>query len=211
MKSLVILTGPKAVGKSTLAKKLMEERSDFSYLVKATTRERRPNEGNDEYLFLTEGQFIHEYKQRKIIFPHIGAGSELYGISSPSFFSEDNIFQEKKVVCINDFRFAFLLRHKEVVVKENIFEGQVVQLPADYSLEYDKILLVYVDGDKSECRKRLIRRDDNITKLERDLLFNMSLDLTYKFDSSAFDCRILNKSLDEAYSELIEIVKREID
>ncbi len=57
----VILSAPSGAGKTTIAKKLLERRSDLGYSVSCTTRDRRPGEvdGRD-YNFLTVDQFLAE-------------------------------------------------------------------------------------------------------------------------------------------------------
>lgn len=206
MKNLVVLSGPRAVGKSTLARKLLEKRPDFSYLVKATTRERRSNEENGEYLFVTDDDFEQKVIDKKILFPHIG-WEGMYGVSSSSFFIEGN-----KVVCINDLFTVYLLRRKEFVIKENFFEdGRLMELSPRYTSEYEKVLSIYVDGDEKELSYRLEKRQKvNDSKKNIFRLFNLTLNLSYGYNPSFFDYTFRNDNLGEASSELMEIVNREI-
>jgi guanylate kinase len=55
----VVLSAPSGAGKTTIARKLMEKRSDVGYSVSCTTRAPRPGEvdGRD-YHFLADGEFV---------------------------------------------------------------------------------------------------------------------------------------------------------
>lgn len=54
---LVLLIGPSGVGKTVLANILLERHSDWVLAKSATTRERRPGEGDTFYRFVTEEEF----------------------------------------------------------------------------------------------------------------------------------------------------------
>lgn len=55
----IILSAPSGGGKTTIAKRLLKERSDLGYSVSCTTRPRRPNERDGiDYHFLTREQFL---------------------------------------------------------------------------------------------------------------------------------------------------------
>jgi len=57
----VILSAPSGAGKTTIARKLLERRSDLGYSVSCTTRQQRPGELDDrDYHFLTIDQFLAE-------------------------------------------------------------------------------------------------------------------------------------------------------
>jgi guanylate kinase len=56
---LFVVTGPSGAGKGTLIRKLVRERTDLEVAVSATTRARRPGEGDGrDYYFLTEDEFL---------------------------------------------------------------------------------------------------------------------------------------------------------
>ncbi len=55
---VVVLSSPSGGGKSTIARRLLAERSDIGYSVSATTRSPRPGEQDGrEYHFLTADEF----------------------------------------------------------------------------------------------------------------------------------------------------------
>jgi guanylate kinase len=55
----VIMSSPSGVGKTTIAKKLLERRTDLGYSVSCTTRQPRPGETDGrDYFFWTPEQFV---------------------------------------------------------------------------------------------------------------------------------------------------------
>ena len=55
----IILSAPSGGGKTTIARRLLEERDDLGYSISCTTREPRPTERQDiDYHFLTHDQFL---------------------------------------------------------------------------------------------------------------------------------------------------------
>jgi guanylate kinase len=54
---LVLIIGPSGVGKSVILKKLRAKHPEFHFPRSATTRERRPGEGEDLYHFLSDTDF----------------------------------------------------------------------------------------------------------------------------------------------------------
>lgn len=54
---LVLLIGPSGVGKSIILKRLRQRHPELHFPRSATTRKRRPREGDDLYRFVTEEEF----------------------------------------------------------------------------------------------------------------------------------------------------------
>lgn len=55
----VVLSAPSGVGKTTIARRLMERRSDVGYSVSCTTREPRPTETHSaDYHFISDDEFV---------------------------------------------------------------------------------------------------------------------------------------------------------
>ncbi|MDP2749819.1 MAG: hypothetical protein Q8O89_03230 [Nanoarchaeota archaeon] len=208
MKTLVMLTGPRAVGKSTLAGRLIAEMPDFSYLSKVTTREKRPSEGDEEYVFLKKADYNRMLETDEVIFPNV-ISKDYYGVLSSSFFDNRN-----KVICTNDLFLVHCLKYKEgFFLAENILgEGHIVKPDPLYSSVYDKVLSIYIDGNKEDLTSRLKKRQ-YVDGAEEEKLFhqfNLNLAFSYFPDSPFFDYMIHNDNLEKASSELVEIVKREV-
>ncbi len=73
---LVLIIGPSGVGKSVILKSLRAKHPEFVFPRSATTRERRPGEGDDLYHFVSEADFtnwLHEGKFLEWAQVHKGA------------------------------------------------------------------------------------------------------------------------------------------
>jgi guanylate kinase len=64
---LVLLIGPSGVGKSVILKKLRTRHPDYVFPRSATTRPRRPGEGNELYHFITEEDFTQWIDEGKFL------------------------------------------------------------------------------------------------------------------------------------------------
>ena len=67
MNYVIIVAGPSAVGKTTIINRLIEENSQFEYVRSATTRDRR-GDGNDaEYIYVSESEFLLYIKDGQML------------------------------------------------------------------------------------------------------------------------------------------------
>ncbi len=64
---LVLLIGPSGVGKSVILKKLRARHSDYVFPRSATTRQRRPGEGDELYHFISEEEFTTWTNEAKFL------------------------------------------------------------------------------------------------------------------------------------------------
>ncbi len=64
---LVLLMGPSGVGKSVILKELRRRHPEFHFPRSATTRPRRPREGDDLYHFVTDAGFDHLLSEEKFL------------------------------------------------------------------------------------------------------------------------------------------------
>ncbi|MDD5103511.1 MAG: hypothetical protein PHX93_03875 [Candidatus Peribacteraceae bacterium] len=64
---LVLIIGPSGVGKSVVLRQLKARNPEFVFPRSATTRERRPGEGNDLYRFVTDAEFDGLIKAGKVL------------------------------------------------------------------------------------------------------------------------------------------------
>lgn len=64
---LVLIIGPSGVGKSVILKRLRADHPEFVFPRSATTRARRPGEGDDLYHFVTEEQFSSWLQEKKFL------------------------------------------------------------------------------------------------------------------------------------------------
>ncbi|MDD5055336.1 MAG: hypothetical protein PHZ00_03640 [Candidatus Peribacteraceae bacterium] len=72
---LVLIIGPSGVGKSVILKALRDRHPEFIFPRSATTRPRRPGEGDDLYHFVSEDDFSQWLKDGKFLeFAQVHAG-----------------------------------------------------------------------------------------------------------------------------------------
>lgn len=64
---LVLLMGPSGVGKSVILKELRKRHPELHFPRSATTRARRPHEGDDLYHFMTDAQFDALIREGKFL------------------------------------------------------------------------------------------------------------------------------------------------
>ncbi len=75
---LVLIIGPSGVGKSVIVKQLRKLHPEFHYPRSATTRARRPGEGDDMYHFVTNEEFDQLLADHKVLEWAIVHGQERY-------------------------------------------------------------------------------------------------------------------------------------
>lgn len=64
---LVLIIGPSGVGKSVILGELRKLHPEFHFPKSATTRKRRDGEGDDIYHFVTETEFDHLLRDKKVL------------------------------------------------------------------------------------------------------------------------------------------------
>ncbi len=76
---LVLIIGPSGVGKSVILQKLRKNHPDIHFARSATTRERRPREGDDLYQFVSDAEFDALLQQNKVLESAVVHGGARYG------------------------------------------------------------------------------------------------------------------------------------
>ncbi len=76
---LVLIIGPSGVGKSVILKKLTERHPEFHFPRSATTRDRRPGEGDNIYHFVKDEEFDQLLKEDKVLEWAVVHGGARYG------------------------------------------------------------------------------------------------------------------------------------
>ena len=57
-KNILIIAGPSAVGKTTVAHRMLELDDRFEFVRSVTTRARRQDAFDNEYIYITDDEFI---------------------------------------------------------------------------------------------------------------------------------------------------------
>ena len=81
MRKILILAGPSAVGKTTIMKQILAQRSDFEFIRSATTRLPRGDGNDGEYIYLSRDEFLSRVEEGKML-EYTEFGGNLYGTPS---------------------------------------------------------------------------------------------------------------------------------
>ncbi len=179
---ILVVVAPSGAGKTTIARRLVNEFQLIKFSVSATTRPPRPHEVNGvDYYFLSPGEF-QEY------------------IDAGEFLEWEEVF--------NNYRYGTLRTVIEKKLKDGYFPLLDVEVYGALNIKQqfgDRCLSFFIKPPSIEILKeRLANRgtetDKSITyRLERA---KEELELAPKFDHV-----IINDQLDRAYNEIKSIVK----
>lgn len=180
---MLVISSPSGAGKTTLAKRLMDEFDDVSLSVSATTRQPRPNEQDGvDYQFCSEAEFRERIRRREFlewarVFDHF------YG--TPRADTVARIEGGRDVVFDVDWQGADALHD---------------QMPNDVVSVF--VLPPSIDALEERLRARPGSTDEMIARRMRDARAEM---LHWR----RYDYAIINEDLDEAYARLRMILRTE--
>ncbi len=158
MRKILILAGPSAVGKTTLANALIKREPRFDFIRSATTRAKRGDGFDDEYIYLTTEDFKSALFRGEIL-EHTEFSGNFYGTPASEI---ERIFEKDKIplliLDINGVRslksvkrdfgvFSVYLTEDVEVIDARLFER------VKTAKNYDEALSVY------EKRREQNRRD----------------------------------------------------
>lgn len=92
---LVLLIGPSGVGKSAIVRQLRAEHPEFHYPRSATTRARRPGEGDEMYHFVDNARFDELLAEHKVLEWAIVHGRDRYATMKDDIIP---LIEEGKIV-----------------------------------------------------------------------------------------------------------------
>ena len=186
---LVLIIGPSGVGKSVILKRLRTTHPELHFPRSATTRDRRPGEGDELYHFVTEAQFDTLLEEKKLLEWALVHGIGRYGTMIDEIIPF--IEQGKTVVREVDAQ-GF-----ESIQKDSRFFGD----SAPYRLQSIFILPENTEQIIAHIQKRAPMSEDELLKR----LKSMQKELTF-----AAQCthQIVNKEgkLEETIKEVERIV-----
>lgn len=93
MKNILIIAGPSAVGKTTVAHRMLDLDSRYEFVRSVTTRPRRADQFDNEYIYITEQEFLHLIETAGVLEHTLYAGS-YYGTPRSEI---DRITSEGKI------------------------------------------------------------------------------------------------------------------
>lgn len=183
----VVLSGPSGAGKSTLIKKLFKDYENvFGFSVSHTTRQPRPGEVNGkDYHFVTREEMKKEIDAGEFI-EHAEFSGNMYGTSKAAV----QAVQAQNQICVLD-----------------------VDIQGVKNIKRTDLNPIYISVQPPSMDVLEKRLRDRQTETEESLLKRLSaarIDLELSKEPGLFDLVIVNDDLEKAYSELKEVLLKEI-
>ena len=178
---LLVLSGPSAVGKGTLASFIIANNEDFELSVSATTRSARSGEvAGESYIFVTDQEFSKLIESAELLEWATVHGQHRYG--TPRLPVEKALAEGKNVVLEIDVQGAF----------------QVKQA-------FPAALLVFVNPPSfDELEARLNKRG---TESPEDKRLRLETAKSELLQAESFDFQVINDEVARCAQEVVDLVK----
>ena len=178
---LVVLSGPSAVGKGTLASYIINQYGDYELSVSATTRNPRPGEiDGKSYRFVSEDEFTRMQQSNELLEWATVHGQHRYG--TPRLPVEKALAEGKNVVLEIDVQGAFQVKNT-----------------------FPDALLVFVNPPSfDELEVRMNKRG---TESPGDKLRRLETAKSELSQADSFDYQVLNDEVARCAQEVVDLVK----
>lgn len=181
--TLIVLSGPSGVGKTTICNTILAERSDVRYSVSATSRKKRDSEQDHrEYIFLSEREF-REWVDRDMFVEYAQVHENYYG--TPKSALDEYLEKGYHVLMDVDVQGAKKLM----------------------GLYPDGLYFFIVPPDFKELEKRLLKRNTEKNEVLKNRLARAAEEIKYKND---YKYIIENRDLNETVQEILAIIEKEL-
>lgn len=181
--TLLIISGPSGVGKTTVCKELVR-RLDAFLSVSATTRPRRENEVDGvDYYFLTTEEFERRLERGEFLEHARVYGGRYYGTPAKPVLEA--------------------LAAGKVVILEIEIEGtlQVVR-------RFPQAVTIYMLAPSPEDQKdRLVGRRKDSAEAMRERLNKADGEIRWAYDCGAYRYFLVNQTVEETVDEIVRIVR----
>lgn len=178
---LVVLSGPSAVGKGTLASFIIAHNEDFELSVSATTRSARSGEvAGESYIFVTEREFSRLIESAELLEWATVHGQHRYG--TPRVPVEKALAEGKNVVLEIDVQGAFQVKRA-----------------------FPAALLVFVNPPSfEELEARMNKRG---TETPEDKRLRLETAKSELLEAESFDFQVTNDEVARCAQEVVDLVK----
>jgi guanylate kinase len=178
---LIVLSGPSAVGKGTLASFIIANNEDFELSVSATTRSARSGEvAGESYFFVSEEEFSRLIESDELLEWATVHGKHRYG--TPRLPVENALAKGRNVVLEIDVQGAFLVKKA-----------------------FPAALLVFVNPPSfQELEARMNKRG---TETPEDKLLRLETAQSELLQAESFDFQVINDEVARCAQEVVDLVK----
>ena len=181
---MIILSSPSGAGKTTLAKKISQEKH-FKISISHTTREPRSNEKNGvDYFFVSQKQF-EKLIEEKAFLEYANVFKNLYGST-------------KEQVIKN-------LENGDNVLFDIDWQG--AQQIKNQVLNFELVSFFILPPSKKILLQRLITRDENKDEIIQMRMKQFDKDVLHWID---YDFVVINEDLNKCYNEIIGYLDKTI-
>ena len=174
---IIVLSSPSGAGKTTLVKKIAEEKK-FKISISFTTRKPRTNETNGkDYFFVEESEFKRLIKDQDLL-EHAKVFENYYGSSKSQVLN--HLKKGNSVIFDIDWQGAEQIKNQ--------------------SLSYNVISFFILPPSKEILHQRLISRGENNDDILQMRMKQFDKDVLHWVD---YDFVVVNEDLDKCYNEII--------
>lgn len=185
MNKIIVLVAPSGAGKTTIAKKLLQDFKKIKFSVSATTRTPREDETDGKnYYFLTDEQFDE--------------------------YIENEEFLEWEFYSGN--KYGTLRSEVDKLVETGYFPLLDIEVKGALNVQRiygDKAVSIFIEPPSMDVlAERLSNRGSESDESLQKRLKRAEMEMSY---TDRFDYRVVNDNLDVAYQEVKEIIKSFIE
>lgn len=173
---LFVISGPSAVGKTTVVNHLMKKNPQFKRVITCTTRSIRPHEENGvDYIFLSKEEFVKKIEKNEF-----AEYSEVYGNYYGVLLKTIKENMEKNDVSILVINWEGFLKIKKSIAK-NVF-GIFINPPS-------------IDELRKRIKKRNSENENDLEKRMNSAIIDMNHSTEYDFVIKNFQIHSASKKI----------------
>lgn len=192
MKKILVLAGPSAVGKTTVMKKILEKHPEFEFICSATTREKRQDAHESEYIYLSIEEFKKQVSDGKML-EYTEFGGNFYGTPASEI---ERIFSDGKIpLLILDINGV-----KSLKSRPRDFITYSVYILADIYVLDARLYERAVAEGLTEKAVAVFKKRKAVNRRDIESLSEIS---------SLFDAKVINLDISDTADNIIRLFKSE--